>query len=256
MPNNKRLHRERNKHGRNFAPLRPGRLSGQEPAPADQEHRGDSAAQEEMGTNRIEAFSDGVFAIAITLLILDIHIPSQPIPPGEGTTWLLQQLGLQWPNYLSFSLSFLIVGVVWGNHHTTFSYIKRSNHFLIILNLLLLLSIVVVAFTAALLGHYIGTAGQQAAVMIYSGVLVIGGIFYNLLWWYASRNYHLIDRTLQPEVVRRVTRRYIFGPVLYALAFGLSFIWNGTPGLVLCILLAIIYLLPTVADRIRLPAGE
>jgi len=216
-----------------------------------QEHRGDNAAQEEMGTNRIEAFSDGVFAIAITLLILDIHVPSEPIPPGKGTTWLLQQLGLQWPNYLSFFLSFLIVGVVWGNHHTMFSYIKRSNHFLIILNLLLLLSIVVIAFTAALLGHYIGTAGQQAAVMIYSGVLVIGGIFYNLLWWYASRNYNLIDKTLQPDVVRRVTRRYLFGPILYALAFGLSFIWNGTPGLVLCILLAIIYLLPTVADKIR-----
>jgi len=216
-----------------------------------QEHRGDNAAQEEMGTNRIEAFSDGVFAIAITLLILDIHVPSGPIPPGKGTTWLLQQLGLQWPNYLSFFLSFLIVGVVWGNHHTMFSYIKRSNHFLIILNLLLLLSIVVIAFTAALLGHYIGTPGQQVAVMIYSGVLVIGGIFYNLLWWYASRNYNLIDKTLQPDVVRRVTRRYLFGPILYALAFGLSFIWNGTPGLVLCILLAIIYLLPTVADKIR-----
>lgn len=126
-----------------------------------------------MGTHRIEAFSDGVFAIAITLLILDIHVPLDPILPGEGTLWVLEELGKQWTNYLSFFLSFLIVGVVWGNHHTMFSYIKRSNHYLIILNLLLLLSIVVVAFTAALLGHYMGTAGQQAAVMVYSGVLVM-----------------------------------------------------------------------------------
>lgn len=205
-----------------------------------------------MGTNRIEAFSDGVFAIAITLLILDIHVPLGPIPPEGATIWLLSRLGGQWPNYLSFFLSFLIVGVVWGNHHTMFSYITRSNHFLIILNLLLLLSVVVIAFTAALLGHYIGTAGQQAAVMVYSGVLVIGGIFYNLLWWYASRGHRLIEKNLQPEIVRRVTRRYLLGPTLYAVAFGLSFLWNGTPGLVLCILLAVFYLLPTVADRIHL----
>lgn len=244
MSNNKRQHREQSK-----LPL----VSASRNISHTTASRRDSHGQEEVGTNRIEAFSDGVFAIAITLLILNIHIPSDPIPPGEGTLWVLEELGKQWTNYLSFFLSFLIVGVVWGNHHTMFSYIKRSNHYLIILNLLLLLSIVVIAFTAALLGHYIGTAGQQAAVMVYSGVLVIGGVFYNLLWWYASRNYRLLDKTLQPEVVQRVTRRYIFGPVFYALAFGLSFFWNGTPGLVLCILLAITYLLPTVADRVRLP---
>ena len=271
MPNNKRQHEEQSKRTGDFTRMRTehttshttassqsssfhtSQFSEQESASVDQGYRGDSPGQQEVETNRIEAFSDGVFAIAITLLILDIHVPSGPIPSGEGTTWLLGQLVHQWPNYLSFFLSFLIVGVVWGNHHTMFSYIKRSNHFLIILNLLLLLSVVVIAFTAALLGHYLGTAGQQAAVMVYSGVLVIGGIFYNLLWWYASQNYRLIDRMLPPEVVRRVTRRYVFGPILYTLAFALSFFWNGTPGLILCILLALIYLLPTVADRIRPP---
>jgi hypothetical protein len=82
MPNNKRLHRARSKHEGNFAPLRPGRLSGQEPAPADQEHRDDSAAQEEMGTNRIEAFSDGVFAIAITLFFSRLSTFFQRLPIG------------------------------------------------------------------------------------------------------------------------------------------------------------------------------
>lgn len=216
------------------------------------EHTHDTKSTEEVGTNRIEAFSDGVFAIAITLLILDIRVPSRMVPPGsDATLKVLEQLGEQWSNYLSFLLSFLIVGVTWGNHHTMFSYIKRTNHILIVLNLLLLLSIVVISFTAALLGHYIGKNGQQAAVLVYSGGLVIGGVFYNLLWWYASKNYRLIDRTLPWAVVRRVRRLYLIGPILYALAFGLSFFWNGTLGLILCILLAIFYLLPTVADRIK-----
>ena len=211
------------------------------------EHLPATKSQEGMGTTRIEAFSDGVFAIAITLLILDIHAPSQPVAAGlEGTGQLLRILGEQWPSYLSFFISFLIVGVVWGNHHTMFSYIKRSNHFLIVLNLLLLLNIVVLPFTAALLEN-----GQEGAVIIYSGWLVVGGIIYNALWWYASRNYRLIDKTLPSETVRRVSRRYVFGPLLYALAFALSFLWNGTPGLIFCLFLAILYLLPTVADRIK-----
>lgn len=209
-----------------------------------------------MGTSRIEAFSDGVFAFAITLLVLDIHVPLEPIPPhSQATLWLLGQLGNQWTNYLSFFLSFLIVGVVWSNHNTMFSYIQRSNQLLIVLNLLMLLSIVVISFAAGLLGHYIATPGQQAAVLVYSGVLVIGGVFYNALWWYASTNYRLIDKTIPLGVVRRVTRNYISGPIMYACAFVLAFFWNGTPGLVLCILLAIFFLLPTVAGRIHVSKG-
>lgn len=208
------------------------------------------STQQEIAPNRVLAFSDGVFAFAITLLILNIHVP---LPQELLTTKksLLDALGEQWPTYLSFLLSFLIVGIVWGNHHTMFSYIKRSNHALVVLNLLLLLSIVVLPFIAALLALYIGTPEQQTAVLIYSGVWAIGGFFYNMLWWYSSWDHRLLDKDLPLETVRRLTRRYLFGPLFYMLAFGLSFFWNGTLGLGLCILLALAYLLPTVADRVR-----
>src|ERR1700730_16451236 len=106
-------------------------------------HRQRTNQEEEIGTSRIEAFSDGVFAIALTLLVLSMHIPL-PNELRQGDLW--SALGSQWHTYLSFLLSFTIVGVVWGNHHTMFSYIKRANHLLVILNLLLMLVVVLLPF--------------------------------------------------------------------------------------------------------------
>lgn len=216
-------------------------------------HKRSIDQQEGIGTSRIEAFSDGVFAIALTLLVLSIHIPLpsdlQRLPKDHQDLWYA--LNLQWPTYLSFLLSFIIVGVVWSNHHTMFSYIKRSNHLLVVFNLLLMLIVVILPFSASLLALYLGKPEQQTAVAIYCGVLVIGGIVYNLPWLYASSGSRLIDRGLDKQVIKQVTRRYAAGPCLYAVAFGLSFLWNGVPGLIACALLALGYLLPTVADRVR-----
>lgn len=99
-----------------------------------------------------------------------------PLPKEVFTSKksLLYALGEQWPTYLSFLLSFLIVGIVWGNHHTMFSYVKRSNHTLVVLNLLLLLSIVILPFVAALLALYLGTPEQQTAVLVYRGSSMSG----------------------------------------------------------------------------------
>lgn len=205
---------------------------------------------EEIGTGRIEAFSDGVFAIAITLLVLTIHVPQ----PGEVQStglWTTLTSAQAYANYLSFLLSFIIVGVVWANHHTMFSYIKRSNHLLVVLNLLLMLVVVILPFSASLLALYLGKTGQQTAVSVYCGVLVIGGIIYNAPWLYASANYRLIEHDMDKRVIGQITRRYAAGPCLYGVAFVLSFLWNGAPGLIACALLAIGYLLPTVADRVR-----
>jgi uncharacterized membrane protein len=206
-------------------------------------------AQEEVRADRVTAFSDSVFAFAITLLVITIHAP---LPAELGRKSLLLVLGQQWPNYLSYVLSFIQVGQVWANHHTMFTYIKRANHVLIVLNTLLLMNIAVLPFPTALLALYIGTHEQYAAVLVYSGTLAVGGIFYNALWWYAARHHDLLDPTLDRQVVHRVTRRYLLGPTLYALAFGLSFFWNGTVSLVLCAFLITFYLLPTVAGRMRI----
>ena len=218
-------------------------------SPADEETN-----QEILRPDRLLAFSDGVFAIAITLLVLDIHAPSAQELTRNGHH-LAEALGHQWPSYLSFLLSFLIVGVVWGNHHTMFSYIQRVNHLLVVLNLLLLLSVVVLPFSATVLADSLALPEQQTAVLLYSGILTVGGVFYNLVWWYASTNHLFLDTHLPTHVVRQLTRRYLLGPLLYGLAFSCSWVWNGTVGLGMCGLLALIYLLPTVADRVK-PRGQ
>jgi hypothetical protein len=114
----------------------------------------------------------------------------------------------------------------------------------------------VLPFPTALLALYIGTKDQYAAVMVYSGTLAVGGIFYNALWWYASHHSGLLDPKLDPQVVHRVTRRYLLGPILYTLACAFSLFWNGIVSLVLCIFLITFYLLPTVAGRITLLRRE
>ena len=115
-------------------------------------------------TGRVEAFSDGVFAIAITLLILEIKIPK----PSDGA--LANQLLRQWPSYFAFLISFAFIGVMWINHHRLFTHIKRCNNTLMILNLLLLLGVTIVPFPTAVLATHIGFADQRTAALLYNGV--------------------------------------------------------------------------------------
>ena len=104
----------------------------------------------EKETARIEAFSDGVFAIAITLLILEIKIP------GAGSADLSRQLLRQWPSYVAFVISFAFIGIMWINHHRLFTHIKRANNVLLFLNLLLLLGVCAVPFPTAVLAQHFG----------------------------------------------------------------------------------------------------
>jgi len=205
-----------------------------------------------LGTDRLVAFSDGVFAFAITLLVLGIAVPTPErtaaLPPVWGSP-LLDALARQWPAYASYLLSFAAVGVVWVNHHTMFSYIKRADQVLIMLNLLLLLTVAVIPFLAALLAQYIGRPhDQQVAALVYSGAFALGGVAFNLLWRHAARGHRLLDRDLSPHVVRTLTRRYLLGPLLYGVAFLLSFA-NGAAAFAVCVLLAVLFVVPGFAHR-------
>src|SRR4030081_1715517 len=135
-------------------------------------------------TTRVEAFSDGVFAIAITLLILNIKIP---LPAGGP---LLAQMGRQWASYISFVISFAFIGIMWINHHRLFSHIKRADNLLLIFNLLLLLGVTAVPFPTAVLAAHLGGPDQRAAAMLFSGTYFFIAIFFNLLWRYACSNGH------------------------------------------------------------------
>src|SRR5215813_5730977 len=126
-------------------------------------------------TARIEAFSDGIFAIAITLLILEIKIPHQQEQGHLGTALLRQ-----WPSYVAFFLSFTYIGIMWINHHRMFNHIKRANDVLLVLNLLLLLGVTVVPFPTAVLAEHLGGPDERTAAIVYNCTFFLIAIAFNL----------------------------------------------------------------------------
>src|SRR5215211_2855213 len=190
-------------------------------------------------TGRIEAFSDGVFAIAITLLIIEIGVPHV-----VGTESLFDKLVRLWPSYLGYATSFLVIGTVWANHHNRFRLISRSDHILLFLNIVFLMSVAFIPFPTALLAEYIREEEYRTtAVAVYSGTLAVTAIFFTVLWLYVAGNYRLVDRSVDPILLRAMTRRYVFGMVLYILAFALAFV-SPAASLSLIIILALLFVLP------------
>lgn len=189
-------------------------------------------------TARVEAFSDGVFAIAITLLVLEIKIPS------PGPTPLAHQLLRQWPSYVSFVISFAFIGIMWLNHHRLFTHIRKCDDGLLLLNLLLLLGVTAVPFPTAVLAAHLRQPGERTAVLLYNGTYVFIAICFNVLWRYASAEKR---RLLAADVGRRyvdhITRQYAFGPVLYLVCFALTYV-SVAASLVLNAALACFFALP------------
>ncbi len=193
-------------------------------------------------TARVEAFSDGVFAIAITLLILDLKVPS-------GTLGHLgPALARQWPTYAAFLISFWFIGIMWVNHHRLFNHIQRSDNRLLFLNLLLLLGVTVVPFPTALLAAHFHSPGRTVAAAVFNGTYVVLAIFFNLLWHHAVRRGLLDSATL--ESAGSISRQYAIGPISYLLCFGLT--WISVPAsLIVNIGLAVFFALPPKNHGIR-----
>lgn len=190
-------------------------------------------------TARLEAFSDGVLAIAITLLVLYLKVP----PPGSGSLW--GALWRQWPDYLSFLISFVIIGIYWANHHYMFNLIARTNHWLNLLNTLFLLCIVFLPFPTDVLAAYIRVPGNQLnAVLFYVGTLLACAISYNLTWRYAAYWGGLIDERLDPEFLRGMTRRYDLGLLSYVASFVVAF-WSLRVSLLIDLAIAVMFFFPS-----------
>jgi uncharacterized membrane protein len=198
-------------------------------------------------TGRIETFSDGVFAIAMTLLVIDIGVPH--VGDKEGTT-LFGALITQWPSYLGYTISFLQIGIIWANHHNRFSFIERSDHILLFLNTLFLMCVAFIPFPTALLAEYIQSEESTTAVAVYSGTLAVTAVFFTLLWLYAATNYRLVRRDLDLALLQAMTRRYIVGMVFYIFAFALAFL-SATLSLVLVVGLALVFVLPEPSSPSR-----
>ena len=194
-----------------------------------------------MSVGRLEAFSDGVFAIVITLLILDIKIPE-----GEHGH-LGKALAQQWPQYIAYLMSFFIVGIIWLNHHATVNLLARTDHRLQVLNLLLLLPVSILPWPTALLAEYTrdGTAGdQRIAVLIYGIASTLMTLAFNALWRYLQRHPELHKPHVTPQLLATRNRRYNLGLTAYPIATALGLL-SVPLFFALMLGLAVIYLLPT-----------
>lgn len=193
-------------------------------------------------TGRVEAFSDGVFAIAITLLVLNLHPPSVNDLPE--TPSLLVRLLDGWPNYLSFFLSFAVIGIMWINHHNLFRQIKQIDQTFLIFNTLLLMCITIVPFPTGILAEHLGHRDQNAAAAVSSAIFTITAVFFNLLWRYAAHNNRLLAHDADPKWVAGITAQYRLGPIIYFIAFLLA-IFSAWASLTLQLCLAVYFAIPS-----------
>jgi uncharacterized membrane protein len=197
-------------------------------------------------TARIEAFSDGVFAIAITLLIIEIHVPAR-----EHAETLGHELLRIWPSYAGYLTSFLTIGVMWINHHHVFTYIVRSDRTLLLLNTLLLLMIAFVPFPTAVLAQFVETDGARAAAVLYGATLTLTAICFFVWWRYASSGRRLIGDHVSDDELADITRAYTPGTLLYG---GSALVAFASPWVsaVLYFVIAVFYALPLSQWRAQL----
>jgi uncharacterized membrane protein len=193
-----------------------------------------------LGTSRIETFSDAVLAIAITLLVLEIKVPQLENEKASLTEALLKL----WPSFGGYITSFLVIGIIWINHHQMYKLIERTNHTFLALNVLFLMVVSFLPFPTALLAEYLRAGReQQVATIFYIASMLAVMIVYDIVWRYASYKYRLINRDLSPRFLKSIRRKYNFGNLLYLLAFILSFI-NYQVSLGLIVFLALYFLSP------------
>jgi uncharacterized membrane protein len=173
-------------------------------------------------TARVEAFSDGVFAIAITLLVLELKVPGHE--EAHSATALANALRNDWQSYFALLTSFSTIGIMWVNHHRLFTLIQKTTHTLILLNTLLLLGITLVPFPTALVAEYLGAEAEKTAAIVYNGLFIFIALVFNVLWRYAASGHRLLYPNVDVAAVDAQTRQYAFGPVFYIVAFAVAFV--------------------------------
>jgi uncharacterized membrane protein len=168
--------------------------------------------------DRIVNLSDGIFAIAITLLVLDIKVPN--IPEDLVTSELPAAMISLWPNYLGYFLSFVSIAVFWTIHHSIFRPIRAYDRNLLYLNFLFLMLVAFVPFPTALLGEY---GNHQLPVAIYAATLAVGRLLLTAIHWYSTRNERLLDEPQDPATMRFFLIRGLMIPAIFLLSIAISF---------------------------------
>ena len=170
-----------------------------------------------MSPSRLETFADGVFAIAATLLIIDVGIPS------ELSGSLGSELLDIWPQYAGYAVSFVTIGIMWVNHHMLIRQIERIDRPFLFLNIGLLLCIAFVPFPTRVLSEFVQTDEGQAAALLYGITMTTTALFFNAVWLYASRGGRLLHSGVDPKEVSGITRSYLPGAPMYGTATLVAF---------------------------------
>lgn len=196
--------------------------------------------RELFGLSRVEAFSDGVIAVAITLLVLDLRVPE----PEDGGS-LARRLLEMWPNYLAYAISFLAIGIMWINHHTALRRLKSVDHTLLVVNLLLLLCIVALPFSTSLFATYLDVEpGGHLAAVIYAGsFLATSVVFLGLQFLIVVRKPHLLRAPLTRMQQRSLLLRGAVAVPTYLVAALLGLLMPLLT-LAVCIVLGLFYFIP------------
>jgi uncharacterized membrane protein len=201
-------------------------------------------------TSRVEAFSDGVFAIAITLLVLTLAVPTYE--KAASALELRRALLDQWPTYVAFVMSFLSILVMWASHHNIFSLIRRVDHVFLLLNGLVLLGVTLIPFPTQLLANHLGHPGEGVAAEIYCVISLFIACAYNALWYWARRGGHLLEPDVSAQTLRAETRQYAVAPFVYIVALGLALV-NVWASIAIFIGVSVYFAIPT---RATVPLGE
>jgi uncharacterized membrane protein len=166
--------------------------------------------------NRLEAFADGVFAIAATLLILNVAVTDGKPLAGE----LLRI----WPSYAAYAITFTTIGIIWINHHQLMHQVSHADRFFLLLNVLFLMDIAFIPFPTRLLALSINTGDAKAAALAYGVTVTLTAILFNAMWRYAAWGGRLIRADADPKVVRGIGRSYLPGPFIYLTATAVALI--------------------------------
>ena len=162
-----------------------------------------------MTTGRLGAFSDGVFAIAATLLILGVHETAGPLG------WSLLHI---WPSYVAYAVSFVTIGIIWVNHHTVFGQVANVDRRFLLINVTFLMLVAFIPFPTGLVAAHLRGSELEPAALAYGATLTVTAVLFNTLWFYAATG----DRLLKPDADRRVvsgiSRSYLPGPFIYLTA--------------------------------------
>ena len=198
-----------------------------------------------MSTGRAEAFSDGVFAVAITVLVFGL------LPIGTGKLDANVLLVQAWPEYFAYVVSFLTIGIMWMNHHTIVAHVTRVDRPLLVINLLLLMGIVAIPFPTALVAEHLRNSGGKLATVTYGLVMIAISAGFAALWVYEATHAAALGAAVPPEALRNSLRGWTLGGVAYVAGTLIAGFVSAVAGMVIFGALAVYYLfehLPSPAE--------